>query len=125
MLGLWRGNRGEQRSAVSADFEHALSREVLRTELIRIKALIATTAVLAVMLCAIYFFDPDAVNHLWHGRLRPAYLFAILIPFILFELWVLANFNRHLRLDRDVPVYRRMLGALIETSLPTIARALH
>jgi adenylate cyclase len=125
MLGLWRGNRGEQRSAVSADFEHALSREVLRTELIRIKALIATTAVLAVMLCAIYFFDPDAVNHLWHGRLRPAYLFAILIPFILFELWVLANINRHLRLDRDVPVYRRYLGALIETSMPTFALALH
>jgi adenylate cyclase len=98
---------------------------VLRTELIRIKALIATTAVLAVMLCAIYFFDPDAVNHLWHGRLRPAYLFAILIPFILFELWVLANINRHLRLDRDVPVYRRYLGALIETSMPTFALALH
>jgi adenylate cyclase len=57
--------------------------------------------------------------------LRPAYLFAILIPFILFELWVLANINRHLRLDRDVPVYGRYLGALIETSMPTFALALH
>ena len=124
MLGLW-GNRGEQRSAVSADFERALGREVLHTELIRIKALIATTAVLAIMLCTIYFFDPYAVNHLWHGRLRPTYLFAILIPFILFELWVHANITRNLRLDRDVPVYRRYLGALIETSMPTLALALH
>ena len=33
--------------------------------------------------------------------------------------------SRHLRLDRDVPVFRRYLGALIETSMPTIALALH
>jgi len=31
---------------VSADFKHALMQQVLRTELIRIKALIATTPVL-------------------------------------------------------------------------------
>jgi adenylate cyclase len=125
MAGFWGNNTGEQRSAVSADFGHALSREVLRTELIRVKALIATTAVLAVMLSTIYFFDPYAVNHLWHGRLRPTYLFAILIPFILFELWVHTNINRNLRLGRDVPVFRRYLGALIETSMPTLALALH
>jgi adenylate cyclase len=124
MLGLW-GNRGEQRSAVSADFERALGREVLHTELIRIKALIATTAVLAAMLLTLYFFDPYAVNHLWHGRLRPTYLFAILVPFILFELWVHANINRNIRLDRDVPVSRRYLGVLVETSMPTLALGLH
>jgi adenylate cyclase len=124
MLGLW-GNRGEQRSAVSADFERALGREVLHTELIRIKALIATTAVLAAMLLTLYFFDPYAVNHLWHGRLRPTYLFAILVPFILFELWVHANINRNIRLDRDVPVFRRYLGVLVETSMPTLALGLH
>jgi adenylate cyclase len=33
--------------------------------------------------------------------------------------------RRHLKLDRDVPVIRRYLGALIETSLPTIALAVH
>jgi adenylate cyclase len=125
MTGFWGNKTGEQRSAVSADFSHALSREVLRTELIRVKALIATTAVLAVMLWTIYFFDPYAVNHLWHGRLRPTYLFAIMIPFILFELWIHANINRNLRLGRDVPVFKRYLGALIETSMPTLALALH
>jgi adenylate cyclase len=125
MVGFWGNKAGEQRSTVSVDFQHALMRQVLHTELIRIKALIATTAVLAIMLCVIYFFDPYAVNHLWHGRLRPTYLFAILIPFILFELWVHANITRNLKLDRDVPVYRRYLGALIETSMPTLALALH
>jgi adenylate cyclase len=109
---------------VSADFRHALMQQVMRTELIRIKALTATTALLALMMLTLYFFDPYAINHLWHGRLNPFYLFAILIPFILFELWVHTVISRHLRLDRDVPVYRRYLGALIETSMPTLALAL-
>jgi adenylate cyclase len=124
MLGLW-GKQGERRAAVSAEFGHALMQQVLQTELIRIKALIATTAVLAVMILCLYLFDPYAINHLWHGHLTPAYLYAVLIPFLLFELWVHRSINRFLRLDRDVPAVRRYLSALIETSMPTIALALH
>jgi adenylate cyclase len=124
MLGLW-GKQGEKRAAVSAEFSHALMQQVLRTELIRIKALIATTVVLGLMLLGLYVFDPHAINHLWHGHLTPAYLYAVLIPFILFELWVHRNIGRFLRLDRDVPAVRRYLSALIETSMPTIALALH
>jgi len=47
MAGFWRGKGGKQRPAVSADFEHALTQEVLRSELIRVKALIATALLLA------------------------------------------------------------------------------
>ena len=122
---LWRNSGGKRRSAMSADFEHALMQEVLRTELVRIKALIATTSLLAVILLSVYFLDPDALNHIWRGHLRPAYLYLILVPFILFELWVHAVVSRHLKLHRDVPVIRRYFGALIETSMPTIALALH
>jgi adenylate cyclase len=125
MRGLWRGNGGKQRSAVSADFERALTQEVLRTELIRIKALIATTLLLAAILLTVYFLAPDAVNAIWRGGLRPSYLYVTLVPFILFELWVHAAVGRHLKLNRDVPVIRRHLGALIETTMPTIALALH
>jgi adenylate cyclase len=123
--GRWWYWGGARRPQVSADFTHALMQRVLRTELIRVKALIATTTFIALMLSTLYALDPYAVVHLWHGRLNPSYLFAILIPFILFELWVAANINRHLRLGRDVPVFRRYLGALIETSMPTVALALH
>jgi adenylate cyclase len=124
MAGFW-DDRGEKRPAVSADFSHALMRQVMRTELIRIKTLIATAAVLAIMVLGLYVLDPHAIGHLWHGRLTPAYLYLVLIPFILFELWVHRNISRSLRLDRDVPVFRRYLGALIETSMPTIVLALH
>jgi adenylate cyclase len=120
-----RGNPGEQRSEVSADFERVLTQEVLRTELVRIKALIVTTSLLVAILWTVYILEPDAVNHIWRGRLRPAYLYLILIPFILFEWWVHAVIKRHLKLHSDVPVFRRYFGALIETTMPTIALALH
>jgi adenylate cyclase len=100
-------NTGGERPAVSAEFEHALMREVLRTELIRVKALIATVLVLTVTVSAVYFFEPEAVQHLWRGRMRPAYVFEILLPFLAFELWIHAVVNRHLKKDRDVPAFRR------------------
>jgi len=112
-------------SAVSAGFQHALTQEVLRTELIRVKALIGTAAVLGLLLLTIHTIDPYAVEHLWHGRLKPTDLYLILVPFILFELWVHMVIGRHLKLGRDLPVYRRYLGVLIETSMPTFALALH
>jgi adenylate cyclase len=123
MLGLW-GSKGKG-SAVSAEFQHALTQQVMRTELIRVKALIGTAAILAALLVILHTIDPYAVEHLWHGRLKPTDLFSILIPFILFELWVHVSISRYLRLDRDLPVYRRYLGAFIETSMPTLALGLH
>jgi len=115
----------EGRSAVSAGFAQALTQQVLRTELIRIKALIGTTVLLTVMLAVLHAVDPYAIDHLWHGRLTPGRLYAILIPFILFELWVHATISRQLNRDHDLPVIRRYIGALIETSMPTFALALH
>jgi adenylate cyclase len=125
MAGFWSKKKDEQQPTVSADFRHELMREVMRTELIRIKALIATTSLLVIILCTVYLFAPEAVSRVWHGNLRPAYLYAIVIPFILFELWVHAVISRHLRMDRDIPMIRRYFGVLIETSMPTIALALH
>jgi adenylate cyclase len=110
---------------MSADFDHMLMREVMRTELVRIKALIATSVLLSLFITALYLFDPYAVTHLWHGTMHPSVLFYVLIPFVLFELWVHAAISRHLKMDRDIPTVRRYIGALIETTMPTIALALH
>jgi adenylate cyclase len=124
MLGLW-DKTGEQRSAVSAGFEHALMREVMRTEQLRIKVLIATVAVLVAVVGTLYLVDANAVQRFWHGRLQPTHFLIVLAPFVLFELWVLSVIRRYLKLDRDVPVYRRYISAFIETSMPTLALALH
>ena len=49
------------------------------------------------------------------------YLYAIFVPFIVFECIALAVITLGDEASRDLPVVRRYLNALIETSLPTIA----
>lgn len=123
MLGLW-GKRAEG-STVSADFQRALTQQILRTELIRIKALIATTVLLGSLIFIIHVLDPNAIQKLWHGRFNPSELFIVLVPFVLFELWVHFVIRRHLGKDQDLPIYRRYIGAFVETSMPTFALAMH
>ena len=116
---------GARQPASSSDFDHALMREVMRTELIRIKVLAATVTFIVIVVWTFYLIDPPALEHIWRGRLKPHHFFLVLIPFVAFELWVYSALTRNLKLDRDLPVFRRYLGALIETSIPTIALALH
>ena len=115
---------GKKPAVIPTDFAHALTQEVLRTELIRIKALIGTTVVLSLISGSIFLFAPEAISRIWHGNLSPFYLYAVIVPFILFELWVHAVISRHLEFHHDPPWFRRYLSALIETSLPTAALAL-
>jgi adenylate cyclase len=122
-LARWTGNA--DRAAVSDDFRRTLTREILKTELLRIRALIVTTSVLTAVLWLFYTIAPEQVDRLWHGKFKPAYLYIILVPFILFELFVHAMVKRQLQLDRDLPVLRRYANVFIETSTPTLALALH
>ncbi|KRR07232.1 adenylate cyclase [Bradyrhizobium jicamae] len=125
MLGFWGKRKSDEDAGVSADFQRALTREVMATELLRIKALIGTTLALSVILWTVYFLAPEKVSQVWHGNLKPHYLYSVMVPFILFELWVHGAISRHMREGRDLPLFRRYLGALIETSMPTAALALH
>jgi adenylate cyclase len=125
MAGLWGSWNDTQDSAVSAEFHQILMREVMTTELLRIKALIGTAVLLGLMGLCVDVFAPEAVSRVWHGNLKVSFLFYIIVPFILFELWVHAAITWHMRKGRDLPVVRRYIGALIETSLPTVALALH
>jgi adenylate cyclase len=125
MSGQGLRTRGPRQLAASSDFDHALMREVMRTELIRIKVLGFTVTFLIIAVCAFYLIDPPALEQIWRGRLKPHHFLFVLIPFIAFELWVYMAVRRHLKLDRDLPVFRRYLGVLIETSMPTVVLALH
>src|SRR3979490_863626 len=123
MIGIW--GKNAEGSTVSADFHRALTQQILRTELIRIKALIGTAVLIGSLIFIIHVLDPDAIKKLWHGRLNPSELLIVLVPFVLFELWVHYVIKRHLGKDHDLPVYRRYIGALVETSMPTLALAMH
>ena len=120
---FWRGIVGPH-EAVSKDFEHMLMREVMRSELMRVRALIIVGLCIVTTIWLVHVFDPEIARRVWRN-VNPGYIYVILLGFIIFELWVYTAISRHLKLDRDLPVYRRYIGALIETSMPTLALALH
>src|SRR6202047_3012786 len=121
MAVLWGGKQAGQGPAVSADFAHALTREILSTELLRVKVILVTLTLLLAALMVAYAISPDVIERIWHGHLPILPLAAAFVPFVLFELSVLRLLNARLKQGRDVPYARRYLGALIETSLPTVA----
>jgi adenylate cyclase len=120
MPGLWDGKEGGQRPAVSADFAHALTREILLTELLRVKAILVTITVLLAAMAVAYLIAPDIIERIWHGHLPILPIVAVYLLFVVFQLSVLRMINARLSQGRDVPHARRYLGALIETSLPTV-----
>jgi adenylate cyclase len=96
----------------------------MRSELIRVQSLVVVTAALAIIVTLVHIFVPDVVQRIWRGGASPNSLYPVLIGFILFELWIYRVISYYLVLDRDMPVYRRYLGAFIETSLPSFVLAL-
>jgi adenylate cyclase len=114
------GGKARQKAVLSEEFERELTREVLRTELLRVKALIATGCVMLVMLTATFVIDPAISNRIWRGTEGMVREYALVTGFLLFEVWVHSQIRRNLKLDRDLPVVRRYIGAFIETSLPTL-----
>jgi adenylate cyclase len=121
---VWHGLVGDSRERVSKEFDHLLMREVMRSELIRVQSLIVVTAALAIIVTLVHIFVPDVVQRIWRGGASPNSLYPVLIGFILFELWIYRVISHYLALDRDMPVYRRYIGAFVETSLPTFVLAL-
>ncbi|UWU90320.1 adenylate/guanylate cyclase domain-containing protein [Bradyrhizobium sp. CB1015] len=112
--------KARQHAAMSAEFERELTREVLRTELLRVRTLIITGCVMILFLTSTFLIEPALVNRVWHGTEGLVREYILVGGFILFEAWVHRQIRRNLKLDRDLPVIRRYIGALIETSLPTV-----
>ena len=118
---LERGDRAPE----LAGFRDALTREILLTERLRIKALIVTISMLVAVLSLVYAIAPSSLVHVTRGRFELVRLYAAYVPFLLFELTVLRLVAARLAMHRDVPTLRRYLSALIETSLPTFVLYLH
>ena len=119
----WHGLVGPHET-MSKEFEHMLMREVMRTEKMRVRALILVALVILLVVSITHILYPDVVKKIWRNGVNPNAVYAILACFVLFELVVYRTISRHLELDRDLPVYRRYIGVLIETSVPTFLLAL-
>ena len=123
--GRFIGAKGRTDRLLFSDFRRALTREILLTERLRVKAQIVTVLVLMACLLLGYGVAPDIIERIWHGHFAILTLLEATVPFILFELSVLRLLNQRLALNRDVPYARRYLGTLIETSVPTFVLYLH
>jgi len=113
------------RRALSPEFKHALGREILKTERLRIIVLIITATALAAGLTTADVVAPAILDRIWRGHFPVLYVLVGYVGFVLFEASVLALVSRQLKRDLDVPWARRYVGAFIETSLPSLVLIVH
>jgi adenylate cyclase len=102
-----------------ADYHHALSREILLSERRRALALIAVLMLLLLIIVAFLLLLPERYEPLIRTRLPPFVPVVVLAPFIAYELLIVVVIGRRLARGRDVPVFARYFGTLVETSLPS------
>lgn len=120
-FGWWWPKRTPQPADVSGEFHDAFVRGVLTTERLRMKTLINASVLILVCVTIVSFVFPQFVEQIWRKQFSLFYLYAIFVPFIVFECIALAVIAWELDHRHDIPVLRRYLNALAETSLPTIA----
>src|SRR5215475_11767769 len=101
------------------------SRERNRRSRQRRNALIVVATALAVGLGTIDLLVPAMLDRIWHGRFPALFMATSYIVFVLFEASVLVLITRQIKRGGDVPQLRRYIGALVETSLPSVVIATH
>src|ERR1700753_3555980 len=114
----WRWRRKDHSAALSG-FRDSLTREILQTERLRIKAVILTASLLMLAFTLLHFAAPSVLERITHGRSEVLPQLRVFGFFVLYEVVVLALLNRRIQTHQDVPTLRRYISALIETSLPT------
>jgi adenylate cyclase len=85
-----------------AQFRDALTREILLTERLRVKVVIITVSVLVAATSMLHLADPSVLDRLSHGQFSLAPLNAVYVPFLLYELFVLRQLARRLKMHSDV-----------------------
>ncbi|WP_249225313.1 adenylate/guanylate cyclase domain-containing protein [Tardiphaga alba] len=98
---------------------------MLLTERLRIKAVIATVVVLMVVVTIVQLVTPDIFIGISKGGFELGSTYVIFLPFLGLELLALYLVSRRVAQNKDVPIVRRYLSALVETSVPTAALYLH
>jgi adenylate cyclase len=116
--------RKSQRS-LSPEFQHAFATEVLKTERLRIIALIVAATAVAIGLGTVDLIAPQVLDRIWRGHFPFLFLVTSYVIFVLFEFSVLALVTRQIKHGGDVPQLRRYFGAFIETSLPSVVLWTH
>lgn len=112
--------KAPRKSSLEEEFGGALAQEILRTELLRVKVVLITVSLLMATMVSGYRLFPAKIEAIWHGKFSLAQLLVSFTPFLLFEAYLVLLLRTRMAQGRDLPVWRRYLGVLIETSLPTV-----
>src|SRR5262249_36236394 len=99
--------RRKHRRSLSPTFQPSVALEVLKTERLRIIALIVVATTLAVGLGTFDLLAPAALSRIWHGRFPVLFMAAGILAFVLFEASILLLIARQIKLGGDVPQLRR------------------
>jgi adenylate cyclase len=113
-------NADPDSAALLDTYDDALRREILRSELQRMVALVALLALLLALTLLVANVFPDVSQRLFRGGIAGWMPLAGIGPFMLYELVALTILRRRLARDRDFPRPARFVNALIETSLPGV-----
>ena len=62
------------KAEMPADYQRMLTREILRTEILRVKTLIATATLLFIGSLLLYSGSPELIQEVWRGQFRITYV---------------------------------------------------
>jgi len=101
-------------------YAQALRREILRSELQRMRALAIILAVLLAITVTGAIVLTDLTHRLFRGGIDPMLPLLAIGPFVVYEVLALWLVRLRIAQDRDFPRYGRFANALIETTLPSV-----
>src|SRR5262249_31890793 len=117
--------RRKHRRSLSPEFRHAFALEVLKTERLRIIALIVGATAGGGGLAHPSLFAAGGVGRIFHTRAPVPLLGTSYIVLVLVEASVLVLITRQIKRGGDVPQLRRYIGAFVEPSLRSVVIATH
>ena len=106
--------------AAPDSFSTALRREIMRSELKRMRALAILLAILLAVTLATANFLPNFNRRLFEGGLPGWLPLAAIGPFVAYELGALLILRSRITRDSDFPRIARFGNGLVETSLPGV-----
>src|SRR3954466_6237528 len=94
----------EHERSMMPGFHAALTCEILVTERLRIKAVLATILLFAVSLTLMHLIVPNSMERIWRGQFELWNFYLVAVPLIAYELMTLWLLRIRIALNRDVPV---------------------
>jgi adenylate cyclase len=105
---------------VEPTFERALAREIAASELLRIRVITLTLAILLIADQCLFLFDRDLIERVVRTSLSPWLPLKVVGFFLAYEAFALLVLSYRFRRGKGFPLVFRFINATFETSLPTV-----